>query len=499
MQKKAFGTLILSAVVAVWSPFQGNAVGILTASSSAEGLDETAKTDRETDSGKGSFKSNSHFGGQSRGTESNGESLYPPVSYSGRFVAFYSLGSNLVPNDTNKSGDIFVHDQETKTTTRVSLSSSGVEGNKNSIWPSLSGDGRYVAFTSDSTNLVRNDKNNTADVFIHDRNTRSTTRVSIGPKGRESNGLSYTYVPSISADGRFVTFASQATNLVPYDKNKAQDIFVHDRLTRQTRRVSVGRHGEEANGSSFHAVISGNGRYVAFHSSASNLVEGDTNGFSDVFIHDRSTSKTRRVSVGQHGEQANGANDRVSISFKGDRVSFSSVASNLVPDDKNGVEDVFLRDLLHGTTQRVSVGGIGRRALFDDIERALCCLLSTVCCIIDILDRKSVMSADGRNLVYRSVSSDLVPDDKNHLVDVFVYSTDSKKTTRVSVDSRGREGNGVSVHHGISFDGRYVAFSSNASNLVENDTNGLSDIFVQDRKTGQTTRISVASESQTKY
>ena len=159
-------------------------------------------------------------------------------------------------------------------TTRVSVASDGTQSNNSSYNPSISANGRYVAFESEATNLVRGDTNNFRDIFVHDRQTGQTTRVSVASDGTQANGHSYD--PSISADGRYVAFASLANNLVSGDTNDQQDIFVHDRQTGQTTRVSVASDGTQASGHSFNPSISADGRYVAFVSSASNLVGGDT-------------------------------------------------------------------------------------------------------------------------------------------------------------------------------------------------------------------------------
>ena len=190
--------------------------------------------------------------------------------------------------------------------TRVSVDSSGVQANGRSIRGQLSADGRYVAFVSDATNLVPDDTNNAEDVFVKDRQTGATTRVSVASQtGAQANDGSG--VTAISSDGRYVAFYSDASNLVSGDTNGIGDIFVRDRQTGLTTRVSVDSSGNEANGqnSDFYLAISGDGRYVAFPSEATNLVSGDTNNVRDIFVHDRQTSQTRRVSVASNGTEAN--------------------------------------------------------------------------------------------------------------------------------------------------------------------------------------------------
>ena len=274
--------------------------------------------------------------------EGNGASLYPPVSHDGRYVAFYSLATNLVSDDTNNEGDVFIHDREIGTTQRVSVGSNGEQGNGDSTWPSISGNGQYVAFTSNADNLVPNDTNVLKDVFVYDTKNKRVKRVNVSSRGVEANGDSYTYFPSISSDGRFVAFSSDASNLVPDDTNEAWDVFVHDLDSKSTIRVSVDSRGQEAQGPSLHAVISGDGRYVAFHSHAGNLVSDDTNEVEDVFVHDIVAGDTTRVSVGSDNKEGNDSSTRAAISFDGRLVAFSSDANNLVSEDTNDSQDVFV-------------------------------------------------------------------------------------------------------------------------------------------------------------
>ncbi|MGH2537869.1 MAG: TolB family protein, partial [Candidatus Promineifilaceae bacterium] len=197
----------------------------------------------------------------------------------------------------------------------MSIASDGAQGNDGSYYPSISADGRYVAFYSDAWNLVGGDTNGTWDVFVHDRDTGQTSRVSVASDGAQ--GDNHSGAPSISADGRYVAFNSVASNLVGGDTNGAYDIFVHDRDTGQTSRVSIASDGAQGNESSGVPAISADGRYVAFYSEASNLVGGDTNGYLDVFVHDRDTGQTSRASVASDGAQANGASYFPAISADG--------------------------------------------------------------------------------------------------------------------------------------------------------------------------------------
>jgi Tol biopolymer transport system component len=227
---------------------------------------------------------------RSNGDQADDETIGPSISADGRYVAFESYATNLVDDDTNGTSDIFVHDRQTGDTERVSVRSNGDEANEQSYAASISADGRYVAFFSEATDLVDDDNNGTPDVFVHDRQTGDTERVSVLSNGDEADGFSFN--PSISADGRYVAFPSYATNLVDDDTNGDWDVFVHDRQTGTTERVSVHSNGDEANEHSYVASISADGRYVAFESDATNLVDDDGNGLQDVFVHDRGAEVT---------------------------------------------------------------------------------------------------------------------------------------------------------------------------------------------------------------
>lgn len=222
--------------------------------------------------------------------------------------------------------------------------------------PTLDGDERYVAFESAESSVVEDDTNRVTDVFVYDRHTRQTTRVSVNSIGAQANGGSF--APEVPRDGRFVVFESLATNLVPDDTNRQRDVFVHDWQTKQTTRVSMGSEGAQANNFSQAAHLSQDGRYVVFESLASNLVPGDTNGVIDVFIHDRQTKRTTRVSVVSGGAQANNMSVNPSISADGRYVTFESFATNLLPDQADGSKQTFVHDRQTGQTIRVPGDGM---------------------------------------------------------------------------------------------------------------------------------------------
>ncbi|MGH9459946.1 MAG: Ig-like domain-containing protein, partial [Vicinamibacteria bacterium] len=365
------------------------------------------------------------------GEQANGSSHNASMSADGRYVAFESQARNLVAGDTNGRSDIFVHDRESGETTRVSVSGDGMQADRDSTDPSMSGDGRFVTFASEARNLVTGDTNREQDVFTHDRQTGKTMRVSVSSRGTEGDDDSHH--PSISGDGRYVAFASEARNLVAGDMNRRLDIFIHDRETGETTRVSVSSAGAEGNGDSEAPAISADGGFIAFASRSGNLVPDDTNGNVDVFVHDRQTGETTRVSLGSNGGQANGDSSAPSISSSGRFVTFESVASRLVDGDDDETKDVFVRDRGLGLTVRMS-GGQERPSPAEERSR----------------DDDSDDADD---------ESD---DDSDHDSD--------------DDDSEEREEAG-SDRPFINGSGSFVAFRSSASNLVGDDTNGRNDIF----------------------
>src|SRR5262245_1223346 len=296
----------------------------------------------------------------SDGTQSNDRAFPQSISDDGGFVVLVSRASNLVPGDTNSSDDVFVHDRVTGLTERVSLASSGAQGNYHSYHGSISADGRYVAFESGASNLVPGDTNTSDDIFVHDRASGTTTRVSVSSAGVEGDGTSQ--AERISADGRYVFFQSSATNLVPNDTNASVDVFVHDTKTGITERVSVDSFGGQANSHCYYPSISANGRHVGFASYASNLVPGDTNDESDVFVHDLATGLTTRASVGTTGVEGNGEAEYFSLSPHGRSVAFGSSSSNLVPGDTNGRGDIFVHDRATGSARRVNLTWTGAQS-----------------------------------------------------------------------------------------------------------------------------------------
>lgn len=354
---------------------------------------------------------------------------------------------------------------------RVSLSNAGVQGNNFSNGTSISGDGRYVGFHSQASNLVLGDMNNDIDIFVYDRTTNTIERVSVDSLGNEANNISLDQ--EISTDGEYVAFSSLASNLVPNDTNSASDVFVYNRILDITERVSVNNLEAEGNENSSNASISTNGRFVAFMSTATNLVPNDTNNKSDIFVYDRAADNIERVSVDNAGVQGNEISHNLEISDSGRYVTFTSDADNLVPDDTNATADIFVYDRTTETIQRVSVNGVGIEGNASSFSPSI--------------------SADGRYITYHSWATNLHPADTTAWADVFVFDRLTSAVELVSVSSAGVQSNFESFNASISANGRYVSYGSNASNLVPGVINGESDIYVFDRTTDTIKRLSVNS------
>jgi cysteine-rich repeat protein len=323
-------------------------------------------------------------------------SSYFDMSSDGRYVAFESFATNLVAGDTNGVADIFVYDRQTDTMQNITSI-----GNNSSRNPSISADGRYIAFQSLASNLVAGDTNGKQDTFVYDRQTDTMQNIT-------SIGNDNSWGPAISSDGRYVTFSSQASNLVAGDTNGVADIFVYDKQTDTTTNITI-----SGNNNSYFSAISSDGRYVTFSSQASNLVAGDTNGKQDTFVYDRQTDTMQNItSIGNDNSWG------PAISSDGRYVTFSSQASNLVAGDTNGVADIFVYDKQTDTTTNITISGN------DD-------------------SYVPVISADGRYVAYRSIGV------------VAIYDR-QLNNTRVVAYNVGGDVDDVA----ISADGMYVAYNN---------------------------------------
>jgi hypothetical protein len=377
------------------------------------------------------------------GTPGDSTSFEPIVSGSGRYAAYTSLAANIVPGDTNDIQDIYVADLIFGGTVMVSVSSDGTPGANDSERPVISYDGRFVAFTSLAANLVTGDTNGYPDVFLHDRDSDedgifdevgaiSTVRISTSASGEQGTGPApnFARMASISADGRYVSFESGFTNLVPDDTNLVSDIFVKDTETGGIVVVSVSSDSVIGNLESSFGSLSANGRWVVFTSRAANLEPGDENHVNDIFVHDRDA-------------------------------------------DGDGIFD----EAGSISTVRVSESSLGEEA--DGASETY---------------RGSTITNDGQLVVFTSSASNLVSDDNNFSKDIFLHDRSDHTTVRISMGYDGSETNGYSYFPFITPFGNQIGFVSGASNLVPNDTNYKSDIFIYDLTSGTIQRASLTAD-----
>lgn len=406
------------------------------------------------------------------GGGANADCAVPGVSDDGRFVIWASAASNLIVGDGNNRSDVFVRDRQSGTTVRTSVADAGAaEANGDSTGPRLSGDGRYAVFVSAATNLVPANGSGT-QVFVRDLVGNHTVLASAGGVGVPGDAAAT--AAAISGDGRFVAFESAATNLVAGDGNGAIDVFVKDTSTGSIERISRSTADAEGNADSTSPSISADGRRVMFTSLADQLVAGDGNGVSDVFLRDRQAGTTVRLSVDDAGIEGLAASSSGALSAPGGSAVFQSDATNLVVGDSNGVTDVFVRDLGAGQTRRISVADAA--GPFPAIP-----------------DRASAgvdLATAATRVAFGSRASNLVTDDANAAADAFVRDLPGGANALISRTAGGAVGNADSSSPVLSADGRYAVFASSASNLVAGDGNGASDVFLVDRQTGQISRVS---------
>lgn len=359
------------------------------------------------------------------------------------------------------------HPSETE---RVSISSAGSEGNQVSRIPSINADGQIIVFASEATNLVDGDTNGVQDIFLHDWLTGTTERVSLSGQGQEANGASDW--PEISADGLSVVFTSTATNLVDGDSNGLEGVFVVNLQSGAVELVSHPTSGSQADAPCSQPVISGDGRFIAFVSAATNLVPGATAGLEEIYLFDRADGSLQWVSAPRIGTANDGVSGEPAISADGNWVAFSSNSAQLVSGDTLGLRDIFLWNRVSSAIERVSVTQTGGEA--------------------DSLSYVPALSADGRFVVFRSHASNLVISELANWGDIFLRDNLNGSLQRVNISTTGEQAGGPSDEPAISADGRFIVFRSHATNLVPNDTNISPDIFVRDMQ-GSTARISVDS------
>jgi Tol biopolymer transport system component len=343
----------------------------------------------------------------------------------------------------------------------------GAKGNGGSLQSSISADGRFVAFESAATNLDPADTDATFDIFVRDTQTSATTLVSRagGPTGRKSDGVCSD--PDISGDGRYVAFRCSARTLHPADTDTTFDVFVRDLQANTTTLVSRadGAAGAKGNGNSVAPSISADGRYVAFESVATNISPADTDATADVFVRDLHANATALVSraPGVDGVNGNGDSTQPSISSSGRYVAFSSLSTNVHADDLDAAADVFVRDIASNVTTLVS-----RAATAAGVKG-------------DGDSTQPGISPDGRWVAFISTSTNLDAADADAVVDVYVRGLSDRTSTTTLVSRadgpNGVKGDGASATPTISTTGRYVAFSSGATNLDPGDGDAVSDIY----------------------
>ncbi len=388
----------------------------------------------------------------------------PVVSPDGTKVVFASDADDLVVGDTNGVTDLFLKDLATGAITRISTDTAGAQANDASAGPVyFSADSSKIIFTSAATNLVAGDTNNRPDVFVKTLSTGVTIRVSTDGAGVQANSGTISVSASISGDGNLVAFDDNATNLVGVDTNGAKDVFVKNLTSGAVVLASTDSGGTQGNGTSLQPFLSPDGTKVAFLSSSTNLVAGDTNGFIDVFVKILSgagAGTTTRISTDSAGAQSNGnsVDTRISFSADGTKVVFSSAASNLVAGDTNGVTDVFVKDMVSGVTTLVSTSSAG--ALGNGSSSL------------------ASFSPDGTRVMFTSSASNLVTGDTNGSTDVFVKNLTTGELVRVTTNQEGVEGSGNSAATGAWLNNNKLAFHSSSTNLVINDTGGHQDAFV---------------------
>ncbi|HVM12031.1 MAG TPA: hypothetical protein VM638_06110 [Actinomycetota bacterium] len=394
------------------------------------------------------------------GSQSTGESYHAVVSADGGSLTFTSYGE-LLPEDRSGHADVYVKDLRTNELELVSVTPGGIAGENHSRWPSISADGRIVAFESEADDLVPGDTNAVTDVFVYDRGTGVVKRVSVTSDGAQV--AAWSRRPEVSADGRHVVFYSESEELDPNDVSPYIDVFVHDLQTGKTELVSVSTHGTQSILPASGADISGDGNIVAFSARYPLADPPDVNGiYEDVFIRDRAAGTTERISDSALGLQGESHSIYPSLSDDGRYVAFQSLASTLISNDSNRFADIYVYDRVTERLERVSVGTHGQEG--------------------NHVAASGSISADGRYVVFVSGASNLsVEPDQNGVADVFVHDRLSGTTELLSRTPGGTTGDHISHQPSISGDGRIAAFISYASDLVPDDTNGVLDIFTHDR------------------
>ena len=393
--------------------------------------------------------------------EPNGASFEPSLSEDGRFMAFTSAASNLVPGDDNSSSDVFVRDHQSGVTELISVNTSGGFANDFSERPDISPDGRYVVFASWASDLVAGDSISTPDVFLRDRQNGTTELISVD--SNEIPGTIGSLGGSVSDSGRYVAF--QSFDQFENDTNSDWDIYLRDRTLGTTRLMSTDSSNTTAAGASFDPAVSGDGSTVVWWASSDNIVAGDSNGQPDVFWRTTGLLIKLLISQPNGGGQADGGSRSPDVSYNGSFVVFDSNATNLVTGDTNSESDVFRWDINQAPGDplaRISERGDGT----EPNGRSLLARIND----------------DGDKVLYVSRADNLLPvsagtGDTNGLQDAYLW--ESGVNSLVSRTWKGEPTNGASQRGTISHDGSVLGYETFANNLQFTDNNGVSDVVAR--------------------
>lgn len=463
------------------------------------------------------------------GTQANNNSSSGGISDDGRYAVFLSSANNLVTGDVNYQ-DIFLHDLQTSTTTRVSQETSGTNSNADSYSPQISGNGQFIAFESRAGNLTASDTNGRMDVFVYDRIANTLDIASKSSTNVQTNGFN-TYLKDISPDGRYILFSSDGTNLVASDTNSRIDLFLRDRNTSTTDMVSLNEFGNQLTGGTSSGRMSEDAQLIIFSTSSSGVVSNDTNTLDDVFLLNRGDSSVIRLSQKIDGTQASNDGSYPEISRDGKVASFESISYNLVTTDYNNDYDIFLYSIDVPSLQRIPANEISPEAndyndtIYLSADGRYATFVSAATNLYPEVNwaynsfRKDMktgdiyfiaqsatgeiaqqdsyendISADGNIVVFSSQASNLVPGDTNGQFDIFVKNISTGQINLISKDASNNLANGYCDFPGISADGNVIAFVSTASNLVPGDTNSRNDVFWYNRTTGEMRLISKAND-----
>lgn len=385
------------------------------------------------------------------GDEPDDESDWPALSSDGRFLVFISLATDLTGGVGNDAYDVYLYDFKTNTNQRISLDTGGGDPNGDSDVPVISGDGRYIVYESDASDLVSGDANGEQDIFLYDRVNQTTRRITVNTSGGDADGRSSD--ARITPDGRYVTFESEATNLVSGDGNGFQDCFVYDRLNDTIERVSVADGGGDSDGRSTNSDISEDGNLVVFDSEATNLLSTtDGNALKDIFLYNRTTGVTTRISEASGGGDPDGLSNHPRISKDGAFVAFESEATNLVSGDTNAVTDIYLVEVASGTTTRVSLSDAG-------VEPDSDCLNPNV-------------SSDGGLVAFETDATTLVTGATGDCIP-YLYDRTAGTLSQAVFSAAGGFPEDNTFCSTLSYDGRFLAFVSFANNLRAGDSGQL--------------------------